>query len=231
MFLATYLSLKLQKFSTFQSTLKDKLMNWGCKKESSQCQNKNKGLTSLKRPKKLNKSAVYSKGRKIVLVFDCQIKQRWRNRNNFFYLTFQKNLENLDRGIGFSTFALLHLKWCIPVGAAGTHNICVCTYHQNVKSILVAMNSSHNYRQITEVWMWCWQLQLYDGALWCLPRFTSGKVIFEKRIVKNNQSRWDNSVQPMGQHWLEPALAKQESKFDEFIENLVQNFGKLIEHH
>ena len=180
---------------------------------------------------RVKKPVVYSQGRKIVLVFDFQIKQRWRNRNNFFYLAFQKNLENLDRGIGFSTFALLHLKWCIPVGAAGTHNICVCTYHQNVKSILVAMNSSHNYWQITEVWMWCWQLQLYDGALWCLPRFTSGKVIFEKRIVKNNQSRWDNSVQPMGQHWLEPALAKQESKFDEFIENLVQNFGKLIEHH
>ena len=48
--------------------------------------------------------------------------------------------ENSDREIGFSASALLNSKWCIHVGAAGTHNVCVCDYHQNVKPMLVAMN-------------------------------------------------------------------------------------------
>ena len=58
---------------------------------------------------------------------------------------------SLKNKINFSTFALLHPKWCIPVGAAGTHNICVCTYHRNVKLMLVVMNLCHNYRQIMEM--------------------------------------------------------------------------------
>ena len=37
------------------------------------------------------------------------------------------------------------------MGAAGTHNVCVCTYHQNVKLMLVAMNSSQNCKQIIEM--------------------------------------------------------------------------------
>ena len=31
------------------------------------------------------------------------------------------------------------------------HNTCVCTYHQNVKLMLVAMISSYNYRQIMKL--------------------------------------------------------------------------------
>ena len=58
--------------------------------------------------------------------------------------------ENPDRKIGFSTFALLRSKLYMLVGAAGTHNVCVCTYHQNVK-LLVAINSSHNYRYIMKM--------------------------------------------------------------------------------
>ena len=64
------------------------------------------------------------------------------------YVQFKK--ENPDKKIGFSTFPLLRPKWCIPVGVAGTYNVCVCTYHQNVKLMLVAMNSSSNYRKNNE---------------------------------------------------------------------------------
>ena len=50
LFLVTYQSLKLRKFSMFQSTLQDKLVNWECKKESFQSQDEYKGLASLERP-------------------------------------------------------------------------------------------------------------------------------------------------------------------------------------
>ena len=85
---------------------------------------------------------------------------------------------------------LLELKWCIPVGAAGTHNVYVCTYHQNVKLTLVAMNSSHNYRQIME--MCVCDVDNYDSMMGhCddCPNLSKFKVIFEKQIVKNNRSR------------------------------------------
>ena len=62
------------------------------------------------------------------------------------YAQFKK--ENPDWKIGFSTFALLRPKCCIPVGAVVTCNACVCSYHQNVKFKLVVINLSHNDRQI-----------------------------------------------------------------------------------
>ena len=40
--------------------------------------------------------------------------------------------------IGFSKFCEFRPKWCITVGAAGTHSVCVCTIHQNVKLMLAS---------------------------------------------------------------------------------------------
>lgn len=59
--------------------------------------------------------------------------------------------ENPDVKIGFSTFALLRPKWCVPVGSAGSHNVCVCTYHQNVKLMVSAINPSLNYKNILQL--------------------------------------------------------------------------------
>ena len=41
--------------------------------------------------------------------------------------------------IGFSKFCELRPKWCITVGACGTHSVCVCTIHQNFKLLLAAI--------------------------------------------------------------------------------------------
>ena len=38
--------------------------------------------------------------------------------------------------IGFSKFAQLRPKHCILAGASGTHSVCVCTIHQNVKLMI-----------------------------------------------------------------------------------------------
>ena len=80
-------------------------------------------------------------------------KQKQLLLSNISEIYKQFKRENHDKKIGFSTFAFSHPKWCIPVDAAGAHNVCVCPYHQNVKLMLLAMNSSHNYRQILEVWV------------------------------------------------------------------------------
>ena len=51
----------------------------------------------------------------------------------------------LDDKIGLSKFAELRLKWCRTVGQSGSH-VCVCTYHQNVKLILSAVNPTLRYQ-------------------------------------------------------------------------------------
>ena len=189
MFFATYQSLKMQKFLAFQSTLQDKLVNWDCKKKSFQCQNKNKGLASLKRTNKLTFYESEEISRQLTGEKDCvsirlpdkkkmkKEKQLILSSISGIYEQFTK--ENPDRKIGFSTFALLRSKLYMLVGAVGTHNVCVCTYHQNVK-LLVAINSSHNYRYIMKMCVrtCCWQLWLYDGVLWWFPGSVSVKVIF-----------------------------------------------------
>ena len=44
-----------------------------------------------------------------------------------------------DETIGFSKFACLHPKHCILAGASGTHSVCVCTIHQNVKLMMLGV--------------------------------------------------------------------------------------------
>ena len=48
--------------------------------------------------------------------------------------------------ISFSKFAFLRPKYCILPGASGTHSVCVCTIHQNMKLMLDAIN----LKQLTE---------------------------------------------------------------------------------
>jgi hypothetical protein len=38
-----------------------------------------------------------------------------------------------DEKIGFSKFAEQRPKHCVLAGGSGTHSVCVCTTHQNVK--------------------------------------------------------------------------------------------------
>ena len=47
-----------------------------------------------------------------------------------------------DLKIGFSNFAELRPKNCIIAGASGTHSVCVCTAHQNIK-VMIAGGSLH----------------------------------------------------------------------------------------
>ncbi|XP_074096104.1 uncharacterized protein LOC141525487 [Cotesia typhae] len=47
---------------------------------------------------------------------------------------------NPTERIGFSKFVSLRPKHCVLAGASGTHTICVCTIHQNVKLMMLGAN-------------------------------------------------------------------------------------------
>ena len=45
--------------------------------------------------------------------------------------------EHPELKIGFAKFTTLRPANCILVGSSGTHSVCVCSYHQNVKLLLL----------------------------------------------------------------------------------------------
>ncbi|KZC08957.1 hypothetical protein WN55_11420 [Dufourea novaeangliae] len=57
------------------------------------------------------------------------------NNLNELYLFFKQ--QNPSLKIGFSKFAQLRPKECVLVRHSGTHSVCVCVIHQNVKLLLV----------------------------------------------------------------------------------------------
>ena len=45
--------------------------------------------------------------------------------------------EHSEINIGFTKFSVLRPANCILAGSSGTHSVCVCAYHQNVKLLLI----------------------------------------------------------------------------------------------
>ena len=87
---------------------------------------------------------------------DCvSVKLTYRNREREFksvcyFLNYLKSTSTLKRRIpmfvGFSTFATLRPKWCVTLSASGSHSECVCTYLQNVRMMLSAVNPALDYK-------------------------------------------------------------------------------------
>ena len=51
----------------------------------------------------------------------------------------------------FFTFCALRPKHCVLAGSPGTHSICVCSIHQNVKLMLSAITSEKSYHELIDM--------------------------------------------------------------------------------
>ena len=60
--------------------------------------------------------------------------------------------ETLELKIGISKFCDLRPKNCVTVGARGTHSVCVCKIHQNVKLMVgaVPLSKKMTYHDLLE---------------------------------------------------------------------------------
>lgn len=56
------------------------------------------------------------------------------------YESFKKEMPNAQ--VGFSTFASIRPQHCVLAAASGTHSVCVCPMHQNLK--LMVRGKSQN---------------------------------------------------------------------------------------
>ena len=57
---------------------------------------------------------------------------------------------NMELKSDSPNFCDLRPKWCVMVGASGTHSVCVCTIHQNVKLMLQGANIKDDYKMLME---------------------------------------------------------------------------------
>lgn len=65
------------------------------------------------------------------------------------YQMFRNALPHLK--IGLSSFASLRPKWCVLPGASGSHNVCICTYHQNTKLMIDAAGIPKSYKDLFQI--------------------------------------------------------------------------------
>ena len=59
--------------------------------------------------------------------------------------------QNPKLRIGFSKVCALSPVWCVTAPSTGTHSVCVCTIHQNVKLLVNATKASHTYKELMEI--------------------------------------------------------------------------------
>ena len=133
--------------------------------------------------------------------------------------------------IGFSTFALLRPKWCMPVGVAGLHNVCVCTYHQNVKLMLNTVNTSLNYEDVLKLCI-CRTVNsdcMLHHCDFC-PEQTVVHNFLKEQLLLNYLT--DHLIKY--KQWVSTDrsnLGEHEDDFDYFLDKLTSMFFDLTEHH
>ena len=133
--------------------------------------------------------------------------------------------------ICFSTFASLRPPHCILAGGSGTHTVCVCSYHQNVKLQLAALGESGlTYKDLFDYAVCstdnrdcmmhkCKQCDREVGVmslLECLDSFELAEDFIKYKI------------------WLTTdrcTLMDKIESLDEYIKTLSTNISKLTRHH
>ena len=130
--------------------------------------------------------------------------------------------------IGFSTFALLRPKWCMPVGVAGSNNVCVCTYHQNVKLMLNTVNTSLNYKNVLKLCVCSTENSdcMLDHYDLCLEQ-TVVRNFLKEQLLLNYMI--DDLIKC--KQWVSTDRNNLEEHFDDFLDKLTSMFFELIEHH
>ena len=125
-------------------------------------------------------------------------------------------------------FASLRPKYCILSGAAGTHTVCVCAIHQNVKLLLNAINCQHSYKYIID------KLLCDKNKHDCLLRLCSKCKIIKDKLLKNlfDDVQDIESEKTISYHqWAQGDRAELKfhiSTIYEFLEILLDKFDKLI---
>ncbi|KYM93379.1 hypothetical protein ALC62_16021 [Cyphomyrmex costatus] len=135
--------------------------------------------------------------------------------------------------VGFTKFAELRPKHCIVVGPPGTHTVCVCKTHQNVKLMLAGINSvSRSYKKsyhdfLKKITCETPGLPCYLNECGNCPKIdiviNEIEQLFEENFVENlTYSRWTQTDRSTLENVVMPS--------EEFIDILKESLEKLKTH-
>ena len=147
--------------------------------------------------------------------------------------------------IGFSTFASLRPRHCVLAGSSGTHNVCVCTYHQNVKLMIAALGiPGLTYRDLMDyavcdatrgdcMMQLCADCPREDGVL-CFLNIALGKNISADSSDSDDDSDDDLEGELRYKQWVSTdrcTLVDVVESREDFLKNLSQKISQLSKHH
>ena len=132
--------------------------------------------------------------------------------------------------IGFSKFASLRPKWCITAGPKGTHSVCICSHHQNMKLMLDAIDLADKYHELIERIVCdrnskecmvhrCESCTGVNGAKLYLEQFLREKFEFHEDITFKQWVTTDRS-----------SLISQTLPVDEFITLISEKLDAITSH-
>ena len=130
--------------------------------------------------------------------------------------------------IGFSKFASLRPKHCVLAGASGTHTVCVCTYHQNVKLMIHAAELDKSHKHIIAQAV-CNppQPKCYLDKCTACP---GTEMLRESMTIHFEKKAIDNVIY---QQWVSvdrTTLETASLPFEDFIEAFIEKVEVLIPH-
>jgi hypothetical protein len=150
------------------------------------------------------------------------------------YLAWKEQREKANQSTcGFSTFACLRPKWCVLSGSSGTHTVCVCTYHQNVKLQVYALqNKSIDWKALLDISV-CSTENMDCMMHTCTACQGSGKENVSNFLVENCPILQENEEMHYSK-WVSvdtSSLLTVQETSGEFIESLTNAIYSLGPHH
>ena len=157
------------------------------------------------------------------------------------YQLFKEDLNNPK--IGFSTFASLRPRHCVLAGSSGTHNVCVCTSHQNVKLMVAALGiSGLTYRDLIDhavcdatsgdcMMQMCADCPKEDGVLQFL-NIVLGKNMGANSRDSDDEDDFEDEIRY--KQWVSTdrcTLVEVVESREDFLKNLSRKISQLSKHH
>ena len=133
--------------------------------------------------------------------------------------------------IGFSKFCELRPKWCIMVGARGTHSVCVCTQHQNVKLMSACLGHKVTYHTLIQ------KLVCEETNKTCMLHRCNncpgeaGLLAFLETLMAPELEAEESIPFKQWVHTDRTSLITQEETCSNFIDSLIAKTEQLSKHH
>lgn len=142
------------------------------------------------------------------------------------YLHFKESKPDVN--VGLSKFSSLRPKWCILAGSSGTHTVCVCLYHQNIKLMLEGTGMNVDYKDLLSL-IAC-DLQKYDCMMGVCPDCSNTDMLQEFLQEELEDMEEDLSYK----QWTSTDrsnLIDVVQNTEDFIETLLDKLVVLKKHH